>query len=52
MIDKRPERIEELQRAIDARKREDRETANYESEYRIAESNTGLYIELVPESER
>lgn len=48
-IDKSPERIEELQQAIEEIKREDREVwGNYQSEYRIAESNTGLYIELVP----
>lgn len=51
-IDKSPERIEELKQAINARKREDREVYGYESEYRIAESNTGLYIELIPLSER
>lgn len=51
-IDKSPERIEELQRAINALRIEDREVYDYESEYRIAESNTGLYIELVPQSDR
>lgn len=52
MINKSPERIEELQRAINALRIEDREVYGYESEYRIAESNTGLYIELVPQSDR
>lgn len=52
MINKSPERIEELQRAINALRIEDREVYDYESEYRIAESNTGLYIELVPQSDR
>ena len=51
-VDRSPERIEELQRAIEEIKREDREVYDYESEYRIAESNTGLYIELIPQSER
>lgn len=52
-IDKSPERIEELQRAIEEIKREDREVwNNYQSEYRIAEYPGGLYIELVPYSER
>ena len=36
-IDKSPERIEELQQAIEEIKREDREVwNNYQSEYRIA----------------
>lgn len=52
MIDKSPKRIEELQQAIDKRKQEDRAVWNYESDYRIAESNTGLYIELIPQSDR
>ena len=52
MINKSPERIEELQRAINALRIEDREVYDYESEYRIAESNTGLYIALIPQSER
>lgn len=52
MINKSPERIEELQQAINALRIEDREVYDYESEYRIAESNTGLYIELIPQSER
>uniref|UniRef100_UPI0039F703D6 hypothetical protein n=1 Tax=Staphylococcus gallinarum TaxID=1293 RepID=UPI0039F703D6 len=52
IIDKSPERIKELKQAINARKREYREVYGYESEYRIAESNTGLYIELMPLSER
>lgn len=48
-IDISPERIEELQRAIEEIKREDREVwGNYQSEYRIAEYPGGLYIELVP----
>jgi len=51
-IDKSPERIEELKQAINALRIEDREVYGYESEYRIAESNTGLYIELIPQSER
>lgn len=52
-IDKSPERIEELQRTIEEIKREDREVwNNYQSEYRIAEFPGGLYIELVPYSER
>ena len=53
MINKSPERIEELQQAIEEIKREDREVwNNYQSEYRIAEYPGGLYIELVPYSER
>ena len=52
-IDKSPERIEELQQAIEEIKREDREVwNNYQSEYRIAEYPGGLYIELVPLSDR
>ncbi|WP_305809131.1 hypothetical protein [Staphylococcus epidermidis] len=51
-IDKSPERIEELKQSINALRIEDREVYGYESEYRIAESNTGLYIELIPLSER
>lgn len=52
-VDKSPERIEELQRTIEEIKREDREVwNNYQSEYRIAEYPGGLYIELVPYSER
>ena len=51
-IDKSPERIEELQQAIEEIKREDREVwNNYQSEYRIAEYPGGLYIELVPYNE-
>ena len=51
-IDKSPERIEELQQAIEEIKREDREVwNNYQSEYRIAEYPGGLYIELVPYTE-
>lgn len=51
-VDKSPERIEELQRAIEEIKREDREVwNNYQSEYRIAEYPGGLYIELVPYNE-
>ena len=52
-VDKSPERIEELQQAIEEIKREDRELYDYQSEYRIVESNLhGMYIELVPLSER
>ncbi|WP_186295461.1 hypothetical protein [Staphylococcus saprophyticus] len=51
-IDKTPERIEELKQAINALRIEDREVYGYESEYRIAESNTGLYIELIPQSDK
>lgn len=52
-VDKSPERIEELQQAIEEIKREDREVwNNYQSEYRIAEYPGGLYIELVPYSDR
>ena len=52
-VDISPERIEELQRAIEEIKREDREVwNNYQSEYRIAEYPGGLYIELVPYSDR
>ena len=51
-VDKSPERIEELQRAIEEIKREDRELYDYQSEYRIVEYPGGLYIELVPYSER
>ena len=48
-VDKSPERIEELQQAIEEIKREDREVwGNYKSEYRIVEYPGGLYIELVP----
>ena len=52
-VDKSPERIEELQQAIEEIKREDRELYDYQSEYRIVESKLhGMYIELVPLSER
>ena len=51
-VDKSPERIEELQQAIEEIKREDRELYDYQSEYRIVEYPGGLYIELVPLSER
>ena len=51
-VDISPERIEELQQAIEEIKREDRELYDYESEYRIAEYPGGLYIELVPYSDR
>ena len=51
-VDKSPERIEELQRAIEEIKREDRELYDYQSEYRIVEYPGGLYIELVPLSDR
>ena len=51
-VDKTPERIEELQQAIEEIKREDRELHDYQSEYRIVEYHGGLYIELVPLSDR
>ena len=51
-VDKSPERIEELQRAIEEIKREDRELYDYQSEYRIVEYPGGIYIELVPLSDR
>ena len=51
-VDKSPERIEELQQAIEEFKREDRELYDYQSEYRIVEYPGGLYIELVPLSDR
>ena len=51
-IDKSPERREELQQAIEEIKREDRELYDYQSEYRIVEYPGGLYIELVPLSDR
>ena len=52
-IDISPERIEELQQAIEEIKREDRELYDYQSEYRIvADPSHGMYIELVPLSER
>ncbi|WP_177165139.1 hypothetical protein [Staphylococcus sp. LCT-H4] len=52
-VDKSPERIEELQRAIEEIKREDREVwGNYQSEYRIVEDPLhGMYIELIPYNE-
>lgn len=51
-IDISPERREELQQAIEEIKREDRELYDYQSEYRIVEYPGGLYIELVPLSDR
>lgn len=51
-IDKSSERIEELQQRIEEIKREDRELYDYQSEYRIVEYPGGLYIELVPLSDR
>ena len=51
-IDLSPERREELQQRIEEIKREDRELYDYQSEYRIVEYHGGLYIELVPLSDR
>ena len=52
-VDISPERIEELQQAIEEIKREDRELYDYQSEYRIvADPLHGMYIELVPYSDR
>ncbi|MCD8835064.1 MULTISPECIES: hypothetical protein [Staphylococcus] len=52
-IDLSPERRKLLEQRIEEIKREDRELYDYQSEYRIVESNLhGMYIELVPLSER
>ena len=51
-IDLSPERRKLLEQRIEEIKREDRELYDYQSEYRIAEYPGGLYIELVPLSER
>ena len=51
-IDISPERRKLLEQRIEEIKREDRELYDYQSEYRIAEYPGGLYIELVPYSDR
>lgn len=52
-IDISPERRKLLEQRIEEIKREDRELYDYQSEYRIVEDPShGLYIELVPLSER
>ena len=51
-IDKSPERRKLLEQRIEEIKREDRELYDYQSEYRIVEYPGGLYIELVPLSDR
>ena len=51
-VDKSPERIKLLEQRIEEIKREDRELYDYQSEYRIVEYPGGLYIELVPLSDR
>ena len=51
-IDISPERRKLLEQRIEEIKREDRELYDYQSEYRIVEYPGGLYIELVPYSER
>ena len=52
-IDLSPERRKLLEQRIEEIKREDRELYDYQSEYRIVESELhGMYIELVPLSDR
>ena len=51
-IDISPERRKLLEQRIEEFKREDRELYDYQSEYRIVEYPGGLYIELVPLSDR
>lgn len=52
-IDLSPERRKLLEQRIEEFKREDRELYDYQSEYRIvADPSHGMYIELVPLSER
>ena len=51
-IDLSPERRKLLEQRIEEIKREDRELYDYQSEYRIVEYPGGLYIELVPLSDR
>ena len=52
-IDLSPERRKLLEQRIEEIKREDRELYDYQSEYRIVEDSLhGMYIELVPYSER
>ena len=51
-IDISPERRKLLEQRIEEIKREDRELYDYQSEYRIVEYPGGLYIELVPLSDR
>lgn len=53
IVDLSPERRALLEQRIEEIKQEDRELYDYQSEYRIVESNLhGMYIELVPLSER
>ena len=52
IVDLSPERRKLLEQRIEEIKREDRELYDYQSEYRIVEYPGGLYIELVPLSER
>ena len=51
-IDISPEGRKLLEQRIEEIKREDRELYDYQSKYRIVEYPGGLYIELVPYSER